>query len=528
MSRPTPADPSALSPAETALLPELVAAVLAAEFPRLRLQQELDELAREQRAALAAALFESVVYRIDVRDYWLYHRVWRIYEALGPTREDAAYLAAAMAVQLGPEWSGSGQAFSGMFRILLRRGRPQDALDLFNYQMEYMPEQPAAEPDEVARVLAQTGATVPRRQRRASAPDERRDHRAIAAEVAPAWSFPTPGGRMPYCLADLAKPVKRARIDVAELTDAEVLICNGAVIVLDRHGNLHDDLTVCSFPDQVRRKFERLERNDTYITVRHADEAMLISDRFPPPNLCHMLLDQITRLAVYRKLGVEPSRALVVGPESRMAFQQSILRRAGVTDLLGTDRIARLRAKRLWVSSNCRDLQHAAHQGAAWAVEYVREILGGRGGKGWRRLYISRGDVPGRRVVNEAELIALLEPHGFDVIMPGRMPYEAQLAAFRQASHVIAPHGAALAHMVLCPEGAQIMEIFHPLYGTAAYAMQAPASGVNYAAMVARDAQSDAPEWNDPTVADVSTSRFLDRHLRVDLDTVAGYLATVL
>jgi capsular polysaccharide biosynthesis protein len=239
-----------------------------------------------------------------------------------------------------------------------------------------------------------------------------------------------------------------------------------------------------------------------------------------------MLFDQISRLAVYRKIGVDASRALVVGPEQPLPFQQAIARRAGVTQLLGTDRIARLRARRLLVSSNCRDLQHAGQLGAPWAVEFVRETLGGRGGKAWRRLYVSRADAGSRKVVNEAEVIALLEEHGFDAIVPSRMPYEAQLAAFRQASHVIAPHGAALAHIVLCPEAAQVLEIFHPLYGTYAYAMIAAASGVNYAAMVAHDALSDAPEWNDPTHAPAERGGFVPLDIRVDLDALAAYLAS--
>jgi capsular polysaccharide biosynthesis protein len=184
--------------------------------------------------------------------------------------------------------------------------------------------------------------------------------------------------------------------------------------------------------------------------------------------------------------------------------------------------------RRLWVSTNCRGLEHAGHRGSVWPVAFAREILGGRGEHGWRRLYISRADASARNVVNEAELVALLDANGFDVIVPGRMAYEAQVSAFRQASHVISTHGAALAHIVLCPPGAHVLEMFNPLYGTAAYAMQAAACGIRYAAMTARDGISDAPEWNDPARQDVSQSIHGPRSLRVDLDAMRSYLATVL
>jgi capsular polysaccharide biosynthesis protein len=241
-----------------------------------------------------------------------------------------------------------------------------------------------------------------------------------------------------------------------------------------------------------------------------------------------LLFDQISRLALYRRLNVDTGRALVIGPEIGMPAQRDIFRLADVGAHLGTDRVARLRARRLWVSSNCRQLRHPGHLGAAWAVDYVQTILGGRGSKGWRRLYVSRADAGARRVVNEAEVMALLEPHGFEAIVPGRLPYHAQIAAFKQASHVIAPHGSALAHAVLCPPGAQVLELFHPLYGTAAYAMQAAAAGLRYAALVARDWDSDAPAWNDPVLAAASLGRFGGRDMRVDLTVLSRYLATVL
>ena len=147
----------------------------------------------------------------------------------------------------------------------------------------------------------------------------------------------------------------------------------------------------------------------------------MISDRFPAPNLCHFLLDQVSRLALYRRAGVDITRALVVGPALQGDYQRSILARAGVTRAMSTDRAARLRVGRLWVSSNCHNLQHAGHLGADWAVAFARETLGGAGTRGWRRLYISRGDVALRQVRNEAEVMALLEPHGFESIQPSRI-----------------------------------------------------------------------------------------------------------
>jgi capsular polysaccharide biosynthesis protein len=519
----------ALTLAQTSRLAALVADVLADERPARRLRQEFERLDPEQAPALAAALFESLVYRVDVRDYWVHHYMARVYAALGPAREDAAYLAAARVAQMAPTSFGAGVAFRDMFRILHRRGRGAEAVAVFRHQMRRTPEYPSVDWFEIEPVLAELGEALPPRPGRPrSATDARRDHPVFAPEIRPPWFCTAVGGVVPPGLVSLAtERWQRPGIDVAELSDAEVLISRDSVVVVDRNGELHGDLSICRYPDLVRGTFERDEQAGEPIRLHEADAAVVISDGYALPNLCHLLLDHLTRLAVYRRVGVDPARVLVVGAEARAPFQKLVLRRAGVTRLLGTTHRARLRARRLWVSSNCYDVRHFAHWGAGWAIEFVRETLGGRGGKGWRRLYVSRADATRRRVVNEAAVAALLEPHGFEVIVPGQMPYEQQVMAFRQASHVIAPHGAALAHMVLCPPGTKILEIFHPLFTDNAFAMQVQAAELDYVAMLARDAESDAPDWNDPRVAPKEMRWYADRDMRVDLAALSRYLATV-
>ena len=516
-------------PEDESRLAALTAAVLAAASPADAMQAALEDLLeRQQHPALAARLFESVVWRADLRRYWIYFRMARAYTALGPERDDAAFMMAAQAVQLEPNADGSNQPFGDLFAIFARRGQARAAVEVFWAGAAAKPEHPPARPEAAAPVFAAAGVALPGQGRAASRFAGRRDHRVIDGVERPAWTCPTFGGGLPFALRPLASPMGRLSIDVAEFTDAEVLISDDATVVLDRGGAVHPDVSVSQLPELVRAKLDRLSASAAPPPVIEVAEVVLIADEFPAPNLCHFLLDQITRLALYQALGVIVGDAAVIGPQPEAAFQRRILQRAGVERMIGTRQTARVRAGRLWVASNCRRLQHAADFGAAWAVDYARTLLGGQGDRGWRRLYISRADAAGRHVSNEADVMALLEPHGFESILPGTMPYDAQLATFRQASHIIAPHGAALAHMIVCPPGAQVLEMFHPLYSTAAFAMQAAESRVHYAAMLARDFQFDTPDWNDPERTDPSHSKFLSRHMRVDLGVLQDYLAAVL
>ncbi len=317
--------------------------------------------------------------------------------------------------------------------------------------------------------------------------------------------------------------MQRAEIDVAELADGELLICNDSVVVRAADGAIHPELSVGDFPELVAGRL--LEPQGGEAVEQHAvDEAVLILDAFPPPNLCHFLFDQISRLELYRRAGADLARALVVGPELRTEYQRIIAARAGITRMLGTARLARVRARRLWVSTDCKALQHPAHWGATWAMEHARAVLGGRGSGGDRRLYISRADLQTRRVQNEPDLIMALARFGFDAIVPGAMSYDEQLTAFRGASHVVGTHGAALSHIVLCPPGARVLELFHPLYGTWDYAMLSAASGLDYTALVGRDCLSDAPELNDPERVDMAAARFGERNLRVDPGMVVRWM----
>lgn len=498
--------------------------ILAAPRPEDVLLAALEELDAKQDIATQAALFESVLWRAEVRHYWVYYRMARVYADLA--REDASFQMAAQAVRLHPEWDASHGPFHIMFHFFARRGDARAALDVFLRQVGYFPEKPVAQRGEVEPLLRALGVDPlrePEPPTKSAPPVRPLLHRVAEAEVRPASPVRTVAGAVPHGLARLGGPMQRAEIAVAELADGELLVCNDSVVVRAAEGAIRAELSVGDFPELVAERVLKPQGGEA--VEQHAvDEAVLILDAFPPPNLCHFLFDQISRLELYRRAGADLAQALVVGPELRTEYQRIIAARAGITHMLGTARLARVRARHLWVSTDCKALQHPAHWGAAWAVEHARAVLGGRGSGGDRRLYISRADLRTRRVQNEPELIAALARFGFDAIVPGAMPYDEQLAAFRTASHVVGTHGAALSHIVLCPPGARVLELFHPLYGTWDYAMLSAASGLDYTALVGRDCLSDAPELNDPGRVDLAAARFGERNLRVDPAAAANWM----
>jgi hypothetical protein len=77
-----------------------------------------------------------------------------------------------------------------------------------------------------------------------------------------------------------------------------------------------------------------------------------------------------------------------------------------------------------------------------------------------KRIYVSRNDARLRRVLNEKSFMPKLESLGFQRAILGELPIARQVALFRQAEIVVAPHGAGLAHIAWCKPGTKIIEFF--------------------------------------------------------------------
>lgn len=82
-----------------------------------------------------------------------------------------------------------------------------------------------------------------------------------------------------------------------------------------------------------------------------------------------------------------------------------------------------------------------------------------------RRLYISRGAVQQRRVLNEDQVMEILSPHGFQRVCLENLCLRDQIQLFRDATHVIAPHGGALTNLIHLSRGCQVLEIFQSGHG---------------------------------------------------------------
>ena len=514
-----------LTPDEERRLAALVAGVLTAGDRNRALLQSLAALDSGNEPALACALFESIVWRIEINDHWIYYRAAGCYRMLG--REDAAFLLSALADRMKPRSTSAYRAAETMFSFLAGRGRARDALDVFFDYAGRFPEKPFAEPSALLPLAAGAGQSLASLfgDGQDTAGEALRQNRTvIGATTWEGWTVPIYGGLPAPTLEGLARSRPVPEMQVAYLRNAEVLLCNNSFAVLDADGGLHDDLSVRDFPMLLKQHIDRLQATGGGVERLELDAAVITADRFAAPNLYHFLVDHMTRLHLCELAGAEPGAVTMIDAEAPQEFQRVILDAFGVSKLVHTRRTARVRVGHLWVSKTCKGATDWAQQGAGWAVDLLRRKLVPAWPTAQRRIFISRRDAGARRVTNEAEVLALLGRYGFEAIVPGELPYREQVAAFAAASHVVGPHGAGMTNVALCRPGTRVLELFHPLYGPNCFAMLAHGGRLRYAALVGRDGHSAAREFNDVTLVNPKGGEFGRRDMAVDVAELRRWL----
>jgi capsular polysaccharide biosynthesis protein len=187
-------------------------------------------------------------------------------------------------------------------------------------------------------------------------------------------------------------------------------------------------------------------------------------------NYFHWMLDYLPKLVLLPDRG-----KLIVSAALPAALYETLLA-AGIS----TDQVEPFDGGHLIVD----ELHIASFPGRTgnpppWALQWLQETFAPSSGDRRRRIYVSRSDAPARRVVNEDEVIAALEPEGFEVVVPGELAFVDQMRVFSEAAVVVGPHGAGLTNM-FASRDAQILELFDKRYVNPCFYAIADALGHEY------------------------------------------------
>lgn len=236
----------------------------------------------------------------------------------------------------------------------------------------------------------------------------------------------------------------------------------------------------------------------TDTVIEYDEPVAILDDRFSGAmNICHFLLDRLTRIAIYERAPVRPGKFFLVDD---YPYYRDIVARMGFADRIVIPESKRIsiRAPQILFSSNiAADFRHPAHYCARWAMDFLRRALDvdEPAGRPWRRLAISRADTRGRKILNWDEVVPVLGRYGFEVVELATLSTQAQIALFRDCSHVVGVHGAGLTNVLFAPRNCSVLEILPPLVATQAYWLIASSLGQHYTALIADDPEMQRPNY---------------------------------
>lgn len=185
-------------------------------------------------------------------------------------------------------------------------------------------------------------------------------------------------------------------------------------------------------------------------------------------NYFHWMLQGLPRLLAVLEVGdrsgvdrflVDGNRPFVAESFARLGLGDDRLERVGAPD-------PAFRCETL-VTARLPDVYAPIPR---WGIERVRALFApARGAAGAPRIYIRRGATPRRRVVNEDDVVAVLDRHGFVTVSMDAMTVAEQAAQFAAAEVVVGAHGAALTNLVFARPGTHVVELLpandpKPLY----------------------------------------------------------------
>jgi capsular polysaccharide biosynthesis protein len=225
----------------------------------------------------------------------------------------------------------------------------------------------------------------------------------------------------------------------------------GRGIAIDRTGARIAELAGHHGPDkssafQVGRAigFDRAVFRDGAAPVRFVDEPAFLMAGPSDGAFGDWMTNFLPRLSLARRAGVDAR--LVIRSASQPFVRQTLaFLGVGPDRILEHDPAGVTLFRRLYVPSWPMPNRRRAMAGLMAALDVAASEA-----KGPSRLYLSREHMVPRPLINEAEVRARFEAHGFHTIHPERLSLAALHALLSGADHVAGPYGSAFLNLAFC------------------------------------------------------------------------------
>ena len=178
----------------------------------------------------------------------------------------------------------------------------------------------------------------------------------------------------------------------------------------------------------------------------------------------HFIYDGISRCAMLEKYGynLQDPTGFIISQEPT-EYQKAWFDKLGILDrIVVAPSSSFLLCEKLIVPS----LSYLSLD----AVGYIKSVFHVPYPKARKKIFIGRGKATlGRHMENELELFERLAALGFEYCTMDGLSIHEQASIFASASHIVAPHGAALSNIIFCKKGTKVLEFFGDNYLNGVY-----------------------------------------------------------
>ncbi len=197
---------------------------------------------------------------------------------------------------------------------------------------------------------------------------------------------------------------------------------------------------------------------------------------------CHWLLDELPRLL---SLPREARGSTLIAHAELECSRTAFARLDWTGAMLEPKRRAHWRCEQLLVPLLPGWTGRATRRQLELVVEFAARLPAVAPRLKGERLFISRAAARRRRLSNEPEVVAALAPLGFEAVRLEELSWAEQVACFRRAKVIVAPHGAGLANLAFCAPGTRVVEGFNRSHVNDCFWQIAALRGLEYRAVVA-------------------------------------------
>lgn len=247
---------------------------------------------------------------------------------------------------------------------------------------------------------------------------------------------------------------------------------SGLNLVLDGHG--HVIRPVC----QGYANFFSGFVPETVNTDYEKGRALGLVIGYGDDNYCHFLFDRAPLLEHVLRSGDLPD--FIVIEEKLVNWCCQVLA------LIGVDiEVRPIRGKTYYRFQDLRLFTSTMHPGHFWTDEHMAffERFRPEPKAQTRRIFIKRPQ--GRRgLVNEAEIHAIAQDKGFEIMELEKLTMAQQCAAFAEAEFIAGVHGAGFSNMVFSQSGTKVLELARKGYITGSYSITAGRFEMPYAILL--------------------------------------------